>query len=70
MLSDSVNLVALGLGNIDKPDPEKLRSAIEKISDFPALQGVYNMSPTEHHGTKLDDMILLTIKDGKWEMIK
>ena len=70
MLSDSVNLIALGLGTTDKPDPEKLRSAIEKISDFPALQGVYNMSPTEHHGTKLDDMILLTIKDGKWEMIK
>jgi len=70
MQADAVTLIAEGLRVVDKAEPGKLRDAIEKIGNFPALQGVYNISPADHHGTKVEDMILLTVKDGKWEVVQ
>jgi branched-chain amino acid transport system substrate-binding protein len=70
MQADAVTLIAEGLRKVGKADPVLLRDAIEKIVNFPGLQGVYNLSPSDHHGTQMEDMILLTVKDGKWELMK
>jgi branched-chain amino acid transport system substrate-binding protein len=67
-LVDAIALIAEGLKVVGKADPQKLRDAIEKIKGFPGMQGIYNFTPTDHHGTKADDMILLTVKAGKWEV--
>ncbi|HOV91069.1 MAG TPA: ABC transporter substrate-binding protein [Syntrophorhabdaceae bacterium] len=69
-LADAIDLIAEGLKVVGKADPIKLRDAIENIKNFPAMQGVYNFTAKDHHGTKPDDMILLTIKAGKWELPK
>ncbi len=67
--ADAVALTAEGLRISKSDDPVKLRDAIESIKGFPGCNGVYNMSPTDHQGTALEDMILLTIKDGKWQAL-
>ncbi len=67
-LADAIALIAEGLKVTGKADPQKLRTAIESIKNFPAMQGVYTFTSTDHHGTRPDDMILLTIKAGKWEV--
>ena len=69
LLSDAVLLVVQGIRISGSVDPEKIRDGIEKIRSFPAIGGVYNMSPTDHYGTRIEDMIVLTIKDGKWQLI-
>ncbi len=68
--ADAVALIAEGLRVTKSDDPVKLRDAIENIKNFPACNGVYNMSPTDHQGTRTEDMILLTIKDGKWAVLE
>lgn len=67
MTADAVALVAEGLRKTGKADPPKLRDALEQIKGLPRLDGVFNMSPTDHYGTKADDMVLLTVHDGKFE---
>lgn len=68
--ADAVALIAEGLRVTKSDDPVKLRDAIENIKNFPGCNGVYNMSPTDHQGTRTEDMILLTIKDGKWAVLE
>ena len=67
--ADAVALTAEALKISKSGDPVKLRDAIESIKGFPGCNGVYNLSPTEHQGTGLNDMILLTIKNGKWQAL-
>ncbi len=66
-LADAIALIAEGLKVVGKADPQKLRDAIQGIKGFPAMQGVYTFTATDHHGTRPEDMILLTVKAGKWE---
>jgi branched-chain amino acid transport system substrate-binding protein len=70
LLSDAVSLIAQGIRVSGSTDPEKIREGIEKIKNFVALGGVYNMSHTDHYGTRIEDMIVLTVKDGKWQLIQ
>lgn len=70
MTADAVALVAEGLKKVGKADPQRLRDAIESIQNFPRLDGVYNLSASDHYGTKAHDMVLLVVKDGKWEVAK
>jgi branched-chain amino acid transport system substrate-binding protein len=67
--ADAVALIAEGLRLSKSDDPGKLRDAIESIKNFPGCNGVYNMSAADHHGTTMENMILLTIKDGKWQRL-
>ena len=67
--ADAVALIAEALRVTKSEDPVKLRDALENIKNFAGCNGVYNMSPTDHQGTRTEDMILLTIKDGKWAVL-
>ena len=67
--ADAVALTAEALRLAKSDDPVKLRDAIEGIKNFPGCNGVYNMSPKDHHGTTMENMILLTVKDGKWQVL-
>lgn len=69
-LADAIDLIAEGLRTTGKADPVKLRDAIENIKNFTGMQGIYTFTPKDHHGTRPDDMILLTVKAGKWEVPK
>lgn len=45
---------------------QALRDSLEQIEDFPASQGVFTMSPTDHAG--LDDRarVMVKVVDGRW----
>ena len=68
--ADAVSLIAEGLKVTKSDDPVKLRDAIEGTKNFAGNNGVYNMTPTDHQGTRMEDMILLTVKDGKWAVLE
>jgi branched-chain amino acid transport system substrate-binding protein len=48
----------------------ELRNAIERLQNVAASQGVYNYSPTNHHGLDERARVLLTVKDGKWQLLQ
>ena len=47
-----------------------LRDALEGIRDLNVSQGVVNMSAQDHSGFDFRGRVLLTIKDGKWVLVK
>lgn len=49
---------------------EELRDQIEKTSKFAGIGGVFTYSPTDHDGLKLDDLIMIEIKNGEWTELK
>jgi branched-chain amino acid transport system substrate-binding protein len=68
--ADGVALIAEGLRIAKSGDPVKVRDAIEGIKNFVGNNGVFNMSPKDHQGTSLEDMVNVTIKNGKWELLQ
>ncbi len=69
-LADAIDLVAEGVRRNCDADPERLRDAVENISNFGGMQGVYNLSPIDHYGTRIEQIVLLTVKDGAWHFAR
>ncbi|MEJ0018532.1 MAG: ABC transporter substrate-binding protein [Acetobacteraceae bacterium] len=49
-------------------DKEKIRDAIEALTDYPAVTGIYSYSPNDHLGLKPGSAIMLTIADGAFRL--
>ena len=47
-----------------------LREALEKTTEMPATQGVYNMTEEDHSGFDARGRELITVKDGTWTLVK
>lgn len=47
-----------------------LRDALEQTHELAATQGVYNMSPEDHSGFDERGRELITVKSGKWALLK
>lgn len=47
-----------------------LRDALEQTHELAATQGVYNMSAEDHSGFDVRGRELITVKDGKWVLLK
>ncbi len=47
-------------------DKAKGRQAIEETKDLAGLNGVFTMSPGDHHGLKIESLRIHTVKDGKF----
>jgi branched-chain amino acid transport system substrate-binding protein len=46
-----------------------LRDALESIKEFVATQGVYNMSAQDHSGFDQRGRVMMTLKDGAWQLV-
>ncbi|MCS7350106.1 MAG: ABC transporter substrate-binding protein [Anaerolineae bacterium] len=48
----------------------RVREALEKeIKNFPGTHGLFNLSPTDHLGFDYRDFVLVTVKDGKFQIL-
>jgi branched-chain amino acid transport system substrate-binding protein len=47
-----------------------LRTALEETRELPGTQGVYTMSPADHSGFDQRGLHIITVKDGKWALVK
>lgn len=57
-----------------KPGTEEFRAAIrnglEKTSKLVGVNGVYNLSPSDHAGYDPSAIVLITVENGHWKLIK
>ena len=51
-------------------DPKKLREAIEQTKGYVGVSGIYNLTPEDHNGLDVDSMVMVEVKDGKFELAK
>jgi len=62
---------ALKSGKPGTPEFRKaLRDALENTKELVATQGVYNITPADHSGFDERGRVLITVKDGKWALLK
>ena len=66
---DAVQLIANGMKKVGT-DSEKLRSAIEHTKNYVGVSGIYNMSPKDHTGLDYTSLVMVTVKGGKWVVLK
>ncbi len=63
--------VALKQGTPGTPEfRTALRDALEATSELVATQGVYNMTPQDHSGFDQRGRVLITVKDGKFTLLR
>lgn len=48
--------------------PDKLREAIEKTQGLVGTAGVFNYSPSNHNGLSPEDLVVVEIRNGSWEL--
>ena len=52
------------------PDKERVREAIENMKGFVGTGGIFNFSPSDHNGLDMDAFEMLTVKNGKFTLLK
>ena len=66
---DAFQLVVDALKKVG-PDRAKIRSTIEGRKNFVGIDGVFNFSRLDHNGLNKNAFALVTIKKGKWVLVK
>lgn len=66
---DAIQLIANAIKKAGTNN-EKLRTAIENTKNYVGVSGVYNMSPKDHTGLDYTSLVMVTVKNGKWVMLK
>ena len=66
---DAIQIIANGIKKAGT-NPEKLRTAIENTKNYVGVSGIYTMSPKDHTGLGYTSLVMVTVKGGKWVMIK
>ena len=68
---DSLYIIVEAIKRAGSTNPGKIRDEIEKTQGFEGVDGIVNLSPTDHLGldTKTG-MIMLEIKNGDWTIVK
>jgi branched-chain amino acid transport system substrate-binding protein len=66
---DAITIVADAMRKAGT-DPKALRTAIEGTRAYIGVSGIYNLSPEDHNGLGPDSMVIIQVKNGKFELAK
>jgi len=63
---DAYEIIMAAIKKANSTDKNKVRDAIENLTGFVGIAGVFNFSPTDHCGIGMDTIVMYTVKDGKF----
>jgi len=67
---DAYTILIKAIENAKSTDKEAVRTAIENLQGFVGTGGIFNFSPTDHNGLNVDAFEMLTVKKGKFAILK
>ncbi|OYV73256.1 MAG: branched-chain amino acid ABC transporter substrate-binding protein [Deltaproteobacteria bacterium 21-66-5] len=67
---DAYTILLKAIGQAKSTDKEAVRTAIEHLHGFVGTGGIFNFSPTDHNGLNVDAFEMLTVKNGKFAVLK
>jgi branched-chain amino acid transport system substrate-binding protein len=67
---DAFLILKTGIEKAKSIDGTKVRDAIESIKGLAGTAGTFNFSPTDHNGLGPDSFEMLTVKNGKFVLLK
>jgi branched-chain amino acid transport system substrate-binding protein len=50
-------------------DKQKVRDHLEQVKGFVGISGVFDMTAEDHSGLGKDDLVLVTVSGGKWQLV-
>ena len=62
---DAINMVMAAVKQAGN-DRAKVRDAVEGLTKFPGVGGMFSFTPQDHNGLDIDSFAMLTVKDGKF----
>lgn len=66
---DAAKIVLKALGKVGD-NPVKLRAQIENTKGFVGISGAFNFTAKDHNGLSKNAFVMVTIKNGKWTLLK
>lgn len=66
---DAIQLIANAMKKVGT-DPEKVRKAIESTKHYIGVSGIYDMTAKDHCGLDSSSLVMISVKNGKWALIK
>lgn len=67
---DALQIILEAVKRAGSTDKQKVRDEIEKTNNFVGLNGIFNISATDHMGLKADAFRLTEIVRGEWKLLK
>ncbi|MHB1013355.1 MAG: ABC transporter substrate-binding protein [Desulfobacteria bacterium] len=67
---DAYTILLKAIEQAKSTDKEAVRTAIEHLHGFVGTGGIFNFSPTDHNGLNVDAFEMLTVKNGKFAVLK
>jgi branched-chain amino acid transport system substrate-binding protein len=67
---DGLMLAVEAIKKTGGTDKAKVRDALESTRGFNGVDGIFNMSPSDHMGLNLSAFRMLEIKGGDWTLVK
>lgn len=67
---DAIRMVMEAIKKAEGTDKEKMRAALEEISGFVGVSGIYNMSATDHMGLDPKSFRMVEIRNGAFTEVK
>jgi branched-chain amino acid transport system substrate-binding protein len=67
--SDALLLYVTALKKAGTTDKAKVRDAIEGIKNLTGVDGIFNMSPTDHMGLAGDSFRIIEVRNGKFKLL-
>ena len=67
---DGMLLAAEALRKAGSADKEKVRDAVERLRGVEGVNGVYNMSATDHLGINADTLRTLEVRGGEFRLVE
>lgn len=68
--ADAFNMAVDAIKRAGSTDKAKVRDAIEATSGYVGLLGIYNMTPADHNGLRVDSLRILEVRDGRFTLAK
>ncbi len=67
---DAFTILAEAIRRAGSVEPARVRDAIEGLKGFAGTAGIFNFSPTDHNGLDMSSFEMLTVKGGKFVLLK
>jgi branched-chain amino acid transport system substrate-binding protein len=67
---DAFLILVKGIEKANSTDKEAVRTAIENLKEVVGTGGVFYFSPSDHNGLNVDAFEMLTVKNGKFTVLK
>jgi len=67
---DAFTILAEAIKRAGSTDKDKVRQAIENLRGFAGTAGIFNFSAADHNGLDMSSFEMLTVKNGKFVLLK